>query len=268
MPTHGNSELGYTAADRSTTFARHEMRSVHESSEQKNTQMGQRLLTHLRHVDIAVPDFERQVAFYTETWGLTIADSDAGIAFLAAEGSPERYSVRIRRAEEKRLDLISFGAETEADVDQLALVLGTAGIQLVTEPERLRTPGGGYGFRFFDVDGRVIEVSADVARRMPRAIEKGESIPVKLSHVVVNSPNIGITRAFYERHLGFKLSDTLAHPSAGDLFHFMRIDRTHHSIAFAQGPHTSVNHLSFEMRGLDEYMRGTGRLLRAGASKL
>jgi catechol 2,3-dioxygenase-like lactoylglutathione lyase family enzyme len=230
--------------------------------------MADRLLTHLRHVDIAVPDFERQVAFYTETWGLTEVDSDSGISFLAVEGSPERYSVRVRRAEEKRLDLIAFGAENETDVDQLAQRLEAAGIQLLGAPDKLQTPGGGYGFRFFDIDGRVVEVSADVEARVHRKVEEGESIPVKLSHVVVNSPDIAVTRSFYEEHLGFKLSDTLAHPHAGDLFYFMRINPIHHTIAFGQGPHTSVNHLSFEMRGLDEYMRGTGRLMRAGASKL
>jgi len=30
----------------------------------------------------------------------------------------------------------------------------------------------------------------------------------------------------------------------------------------------SLHHASFELRGLDEYMRGTGRLLRAGVEKI
>ena len=67
--------------------------------------------------------------------------------------------------------------------------LGTAGVQLVSEPGKLQTPGGGYGFRFFDNDGRTVEVSSDVAVRQHRKVEEGESIPVKLSHVVINSPN-------------------------------------------------------------------------------
>jgi len=71
---------------------------------------GERLITHLRHVDLAVPDYDKQLRFYTEVWGLAPETTDEGIAFLAAEGSPEQYSVRLRRADEKRLDLISFGA--------------------------------------------------------------------------------------------------------------------------------------------------------------
>ena len=227
--------------------------------------MTQRLLTHLRHVDLAVPDYDRQLAFYTGPWGLVPVAEDSGISFLAAEGSPEQYVVRLRRAEEKRLDLISFGAATRTDVDTLAEQLLADDVQLVSRPDNLGTPGGGYGFRFFDVDGRTVEVSAEVETREHRRIEEREAIPVRLSHVVVNSPDIGATRAWYERHLAFALSDAIGSPRTGDLMNFMRISSQHHTVGIAAGPHTSVHHVSFEMRGLDEFMRGTGRLLRAGA---
>ncbi|WP_426502338.1 VOC family protein [Dactylosporangium sp. McL0621] len=230
--------------------------------------MSERLITHLRHVDLAVPDYDRQLDFYTTMWGLTPETTDDGIAFLAAAGSPEQYSVRLRRAEEKRLDLISFGAANAADVDALAERLGRDGVPLVGEPGPLQTPGGGYGFRCFDIDGRTVEVSSDVAVRVHRKVEEGESIPVKLSHVVVNGPNPEATVAFYERHLGFALSDTLTSPHMGSVMWFLRTNRYHHSLAIARGPHVSLHHASFELRGLDEYMRGTGRLLRAGVEKV
>ncbi|WP_026404482.1 VOC family protein [Actinomadura rifamycini] len=226
--------------------------------------MSDRLITHLRHVDLAVPDFERQRDFYAGVWGLTEVADDSGISFLAAEGSPERYVVRLRRDAEKRLDLVAFGAASPADVDALAERLGAAGVRLIGEPAALATPGGGYGFRFFDVDGRTVEVSADVAVRAHRRLEEREAVPVRLSHVVLNSPDIGATRRWYEAHLGFALSDTLSSPHMGEVMHFLRCNPRHHSLAIAKGPHTSVHHVSFEMRGLDEYMYGTGRLLRAG----
>lgn len=220
--------------------------------------MPERLITHLRHVDIAAPDFSRQLEFYTRVWGLARVGGDSGVAFLAAEGSPEQYVVRLRQGD-KRLDLIAFGAENPAHVDELAAKLATAGAALVSEPGPLGTPGGGYGFRFFDVDGRTIEVSSDVAVRPHRAIEEKESIPVRLSHVVLNSTDIDRTRDWYTEHLDFRLSDTL-----GGVMHFMRCNPRHHSFAVARGPHVAVHHISFEMRGVDEYMRGSGRVLRSG----
>ena len=60
--------------------------------------MTDRLITHLRHVDLAVPDHARQLDFFTSTWGLRAEHSDSGLTFLAAEGSPEQYVVRLRKA--------------------------------------------------------------------------------------------------------------------------------------------------------------------------
>jgi catechol 2,3-dioxygenase-like lactoylglutathione lyase family enzyme len=116
--------------------------------------MTESVITHLRHVDMAVPDYQRQLAFYTGTWGLTITAEDTGIAFLAAEGSPERYIVRLRQDDDKRLDLVSFGAASSQDVDALAQRLIERDIGLALEPGKLDTEGGGYGLRFFDVAPR------------------------------------------------------------------------------------------------------------------
>lgn len=226
--------------------------------------MSNRLLTHLRHVDLAVPDYDKQLEFYGGIFGLTVEESDDGIAFLAAEGSPESFIIRLRRDDVKRLDLIAWGAASVDDVDTLAARLGTAGVTLVSEPGKLDTPGGGYGFRFFDNDGRTVEVSADVAPRAHRRIEAKESIPVRLSHVVVCSEDIAATRAWYEEHLNFAVSDTLTIPDVADVIHFMRINQLHHSMGLGAAPHTSVHHISFELRGIDEFMRGAGRLLNAG----
>lgn len=226
------------------------------------------LITHLRHVDLAVPDFKDQVDFYKDHWGLTDIGSETGLTYFAAEGSPEQYVIRVRDSSDKRVDLVSFGAKDRADVDALAQRLGRAGVALVTEPGGLQTPGGGYGFRFFDLEGRTIEISADVEARTHRRIEKKEDIPVRLSHVVLNSPEPEKMLAWYEKHLGFRLSDTLNHPRVGDIFYFLRCSPQHHSMAIARGPHASLQHVSFEMRGIDEYMRGSGRLLRAGWEKV
>jgi predicted enzyme related to lactoylglutathione lyase len=161
--------------------------------------MPQHLITHLRHVDLAVPDYQAQLDFYTGAWGLKSEHNDTGLAFLAAEGSPEQYVVRLRKSDEKRVDLISFGTATPADVDTLAGRVAAAGVQLISEPGALQTPGGGYGFRFFDNEGRAVEISSDVALRQHRKIEEGETIPVRLSHVVLNSADPVPTRWYTRR---------------------------------------------------------------------
>jgi hypothetical protein len=51
----------------------------------------------------------------------------------------------------------------------------------------------------------------------------------------------------------------------GELGWFVRGSSWHHRLGVARAPRVASHHLSFGMRGLDGYMRGTGRLLRAGS---
>jgi len=220
-------------------------------------------ITHLRYVALASPTYDATVTFYRDIWGLYPVAHTRDVAFLGAVGSPEPYIIRVRAAAERRCDLIAFGARDAAAVDQLASTLAHDGVRLTAEPSALDTPGGGYGFRFFDPDGRQVEVSADVAAKPFRELQPQESIPRKLSHVVVDTPNVVPLMAFYERYLGMRLSDWLE-----DRMCFLRCSEDHHSLALAQRGQAGINHVSFEMRDIDEYMRGTGRLVRAGHAPL
>ncbi|HEU0074277.1 MAG TPA: VOC family protein [Dehalococcoidia bacterium] len=216
-------------------------------------------VTHLRHVGVAAPNFDETVAFYSDAWGLKKVDGEDGIAFFAAEGSPENYILRVRKADEKRVDLLAFGAEDAAHVDEIANNLAANGVGFISEPGELKTPGGGYGFRFFDTDGRTCEVSSGVAQRESRELEPGESIPVGLSHAVLGSANQLEAIEFYRRNLGFKMSDWI-----GNQMCFMRCTTNEHDLAIFRGE-SKLNHVAFLFRGIDEFMRATGRVMKTGA---
>jgi catechol 2,3-dioxygenase-like lactoylglutathione lyase family enzyme len=217
------------------------------------------LITGLRNIGLGVENFGEALAFYTNLWGLSVAAEDDGIAYLASPVDPAAYVLRLRYVAAKRLDLIALSAASRADVDALAVQLASAGIKIDRDPQDLTTPGGGYGFRFFDCDGRLVEVSADVApRTLGDTALKGA--PVNLSHVVLNTTDVNATRTFYQTHLGFKLSDWLE-----DRMCFLRCAGSkHHIIAISQGPHVALNHVAYDMGNLDAQMRGAGRLVRAG----
>ena len=223
-----------------------------------------RKISHLRYVALAMPNFEEERDFFTKYWGLIPVHAEGDVQYLALTGSPEPFQIRLRKGE-KRLDLVGFGSDSREDVDALYQELVAKGVQMVHEPKELTQYSGGYGFRCFDCDGRTIEVSTGVNLRESRRVEEREPLPVKLSHFVVNSNNLNKTAEWYIEHLEFAISDTLTHPVMGDMMHFLRCNTAHHSFAIAQGPHHSVHHISFEMRGVEEWMRGAGKILRSGA---
>ena len=216
-------------------------------------------ITGVRYVAEAVPNLRESVAFYGGVWGLTEVERDGDVVFFAAEGSDEPYVLRLRAAPEKHLDLVSFAVADRAGVDALAASLTSSGVRVDREPDSLTTPGGGYGLRFFDPDGRLVELSTDLTPRVARVLEPGESIPHKVSHIVLNSADLDATVTFYEQRLGFQVIDWL-----GDFMAFLRVGPDHHVLAMTRAPHSSFNHIAFDMRGLEEYLRGTGRLMRQG----
>jgi catechol 2,3-dioxygenase-like lactoylglutathione lyase family enzyme len=216
-------------------------------------------VTKLRHVAVTAPNFEATCAYYTGGWGMDMAEVDERLAFLAAPGSPEQYILRLRKAEERRLDLVAWGVDDVATVDALAAKLAGDDIRFVREPDSIQTPGGGYGFRFFDPDGRVVEISTEVEERSYRTIEERETVPVKLSHVVFASPNLEETATFYMEKLGFKLSCWI-----GERMCFLRCTSDHHGLALVRSDDPKLNHFAIEYRGLDEYMRTAGRVMKAG----
>jgi len=214
-------------------------------------------ITHLRYVAIAAPEFERSRAFFTEAWGLR--DSRAtldGAAFLRTQ-LDEPFQLALIPGSERKVVRIAFGLPSRGDVDEAARTLDRAGVPTIAAPHRLSTPGHGYGFQFLDPDNRCIELSADVTTAPAGA---GGSVPQKLAHVVVNTPDIDRVTAFYRDMLGFRISDWSEH-----LMSFLRCNPEHHSIAFNAAPHAAYNHTSWTMASIDDLFRAQGRVRAFGS---
>jgi catechol 2,3-dioxygenase-like lactoylglutathione lyase family enzyme len=211
-------------------------------------------VTEIRYVGYATPDFAAESAFYADVWGLDEVSANDGMAYFKAKGAPEHHVVRLRQAETKRIDVIALAADSKADVDALHGKLAASGAKILGAPQDLTSPGGGYGFRFFSPDGLPFEISSDVAQSSSSAVARWDGVPVKISHIVLHSPDhAGLTQWFIDV-LGFKLSDWL-----GDFMSFLRCNSAHHRIAILPGP-PCLNHVAYDMTGVDGMMRGIHRL--------
>jgi hypothetical protein len=217
-------------------------------------------VTEIRYVGYGVTGFDTERAFYKDKWGLEETASDADTVWLRALGHDEPFVVRLRRSDANHVDVISLAADTRGDVDDLHGKVVAAGCRIVHAPKALTSPGGGYGFRFFSPDGLPLEISSDVARVPKRDIERWEGIPVRISHIVLHSPNHAGLIKFFTEVLGFRISDWL-----GDFMCFLRCNSAHHRFAILPGP-PCLNHVAYDMKGVDGMMRGISRLKQAEVS--
>jgi len=208
----------------------------------------------IRYVGYGVSDIEAEKQFYVDAWKLNEVAASDGMVYLVAPGSTATYSVRLRHTEEPRIDVIGWSAASRADVDQLASQVEDAGGKIISQPHELDTLGGGYGFRFFDPIGFVVEVSTDFESRTPEVIEPGDARPEKISHVVLHAPDHKAYVEFYEKALGFKVSDWL-----GDFMCFLRCNEWHHRLAILPGA-PAFNHVAYDVPNIDSVMKGIARV--------
>ena len=215
-------------------------------------------VTEIRYVGYGVENFDAERAFYAEDWGLVEVAAEDGLAWFKTHGADEHHVVRLHKADANHVEVIALAADSRADVDALHGKVTAAGCGIVHSPCELVAPGGGYGFRFFSPDGLPFEISAEVERLDRRAMERWEGMPVKISHIVLHSPDHQAAVRFFTDVLGFRVSDWL-----GDFMCFLRCNSAHHRVAFLPGP-PCLNHVAYDMLSVDDMMCGASRLQQRG----
>ena len=212
----------------------------------------------LRYIALGVEDVESEAAFLREVFGLEEHRGRAGYVAFSAAGSPEPYVIRLRKALQVRVDLIAFAVPDRVAVDALRNHAMTSGSRIVDLPESAEE-GAAYGFAVFDPDGHLIQISEEHPLARPVEYPGGQGRPVDISHVVLNTTDNTAMAAWYCDVLGFRVTDWLE-----DKLVFTTSDDRHHQLAFAAAPNLGTNHIAFECRDVDDFMRATGRALRRG----
>lgn len=214
----------------------------------------------LSSVSLLAPDPDAMADFYTEAWGLAAVERGNGVAWLRGAGD-EHHILHLGKAEQNSLGKIVFALQERAEIDSAARALAALDVPMIKEPAALDDAGGGYGLQFVDPEGRVVELSVDRYAVSAFDTNGRTAIPHKLAHVVLNTVDIDAACDFYTRVLGMRISDWSEHQMV-----FLRCNSDHHVIAFNQAPWTSLNHVAYEMRSVDHFMRGIGNLRRSGIS--
>ena len=214
-------------------------------------------IAQIRHVGLFTPNLEDHAAFYADVWGLQKVEDDRDAIFLRGS-SPEHFILSLHRRNTRGLHHIAYALRSEDAVVRAASQLKQAGVRIIQDPGAFEEPGGGFGLRFVDPEGRCIELSANVSSHADGWTKKSVE-PQSICHIVNNTPDLERITAFYTQHLGFRVSDW-----SGRQMAFLRTESKHHNIAFNAAPHASVNHVAYLVSGVDEVMKGLANLRRHG----
>jgi len=214
-------------------------------------------------VTLEAPKASQTASFYVNDWGLTLAAQSEGRAFLHGSGN-EHHILELSDRPENRLGAVTLSSPDRAALERLHSKATAQGVRIIAAPAEQTGPAGGYGFSLLDPEGRRINIVAGLATRADTSGVRGQ--PIKISHVVINTPQVQAMQQFYCDLFEFVVSDW----SESQMV-FIRCNGDHHNIAFNRAEFPSLNHVSFLMRSEESVresmarMEGRGRPVKWGA---
>ena len=192
----------------------------------------------ISHATFETPDVERQIDYYIGVVGLVALARDKDSAtFVTRLGD---LSVMLNRGTTPKLTKIAFQVAPHDELTSLAKMLQNDGIR--ASVDNVSLPGIEKLLRFHDLKGTTIEIFNEA--RTAAAVSQPSAVgPMKLGHISFMMPDIHPHIEFYQKVLGFRVSDWQE-----DFFCFMRCGTDHHTINFATGKSTRMHHMAFELK--------------------
>lgn len=207
----------------------------------------------LHHVALASPKAPEAADFYTSDWGLhPVGESDGRVRLGASHDVGEDYSLVLVTSPNKAVDHFCLVTAERADLEAVRERLTDGGVPILADVACC--PGMEDGFVFVDPEGRKVEF----ALRAPVADVVGtdipDAVPMFPAHIVLNSTSIEATTQWYCDMLGFAVREWRAENMS-----FLYANRDHHTVAFNRAPHSSLNHVAWEMPELNQFFRHIAR---------
>jgi catechol 2,3-dioxygenase-like lactoylglutathione lyase family enzyme len=215
----------------------------------------------LRSITLRTNKKEMCERFYSELWGLIPIHSDTERTLFRGTDSGH-HVLELLSAEDTGLDQICLSVANREEVISAAEAVEAAGYEIFSTPADLSSMGGGFGFTTRDPDGNVVQISSDVATHS--VIEDQPVLLERISHMLLNTPDISRMADFYVETLGFAISDRYEN----DAIVFLRCNEMHHCLVLGESNNTGIQHIAFDVRDYDALMHGVGRLRKAGLDPL
>ncbi|WP_186418784.1 VOC family protein [Bosea sp. CS1GBMeth4] len=212
-------------------------------------------VTGLRSVAIGTPDLALSERFYTRVWGLSVAARQDGVVYLRASGA-DHHVLALHSSDSPAILSVTFRTGASEDLGALATRAVGHGATLLAPPSANPEPDGGTVMAIREPQGGVFRfVQGD---RLHADAREERDRPLRLAHVNLNSADVDAETAFYERALGFVLTDR------SKLMAFLRCNSDHHAVVLAEARANGLNHIAFLLPDWESVMRASGRLVDAG----
>lgn len=210
----------------------------------------------IRSVRLDSSDLDTSVRFATEILGLELVRRDSQRAYLRASAGQDHHLVYVRS--NARIESLAFEVASRAELDRLVESLARAG-HVPREASRAECAE-----RYVtamcaltDPTGNRLELVHGIAPAATCAPARDAGI-TSFSHVGLRTTNAARDERFWIDSLGARVSDWI-----GDA-PLLRMDAVHHRVALFPSQRPGVQHVNFQVAGIDDVMRSFYFLQRRG----
>ncbi len=211
----------------------------------------------IRSVLLGVPDLAHAEAFYTGTWGLTVAARQGVTVYLRATGQ-DYHVLALQPHPTAEILSVSFRVSAQQHLYSIAASVAAAGGTIIAPSAPNSEPGGGMVLKVTSPEGYILHFHHGDAQHPSASIPA--NLPYRLSHVNLNCKDIEATSSFFQKILGFELTDR------SKAMAFLSCNQDHHAVVLADSGLDGLNHVAFMMPDLESVMRGSGRMIDHGHS--
>lgn len=201
----------------------------------------------MRCVRLGTSDLDTSVRFATEILGLELVRRDSQRAYLRASAGQDHHLVYVRG--NVTMESLAFEAASRPALDQLVESLARTG-HVLREASRSECDERYVAamYALTDPTGNRLELVHGIAPAVGCAHSRDAGI-TSLSHVGLRTTNAARDEQFWTDALGARVSDWI-----GDA-PLLRIDEVHHRVALFPSQRSGVQHVNFQVTGIDDLMR-------------
>ena len=214
----------------------------------------------LGYIGFKVSDLKAWSRFGSEVLGLMPAPSpDGTLRFRADE---QAWRISVEPGPEDDIGFVGFEVPGPAELDELAGKLRATDIRLANDDSGFAAVRGVTGLiSCFDPHGLRVEIyygATELHERpfvSPAGVNGFVAGAEGIGHVVMTTPDIAASRAFYQDLLGFRLSDIIRLPIPGRTLEmeFYHCNPRHHTLALIPAPAPKrLHHFMLQANTLDD----------------
>lgn len=190
------------------------------------------------HATFETPDLDKAVDYYAAVNGLTLIGRGDQTAYLASRTG--LLTIALQCADAARCARLTFEVAPDSDLAAVQKDLAAEGVP--SERRSDPAPGIAASLLLTDPNGTGVELYATRGDLAVKPVTAGVA-PLKLGHVAFFTPDPDKVGKFYQRFLGFRVSDWIE-----DFFLFMRCNADHHAVNFLRGDKPRMHHIAFELK--------------------